>query len=156
VTSRRVSLQRLALSLTLVPLALRAQQPAAKVARVAVLEGGLASSPTTKAFHDAFVEELAALGHKEGVNLLVDRRSAEGRVERFPALAEELVQGKPDVILAPTRLATEAVLKATRTIPIVFSNFPDPVQAGVVASLAPRRQRDRLHADHFRAHRQTS
>jgi putative ABC transport system substrate-binding protein len=85
---------------------------------------------------DAFTERLGALGRKEGINLLVDRRYAEGNVSRLPALAEELMQGKPDVIFAPTRLATEAFLKLTRTIPVVFANFPDPVQAGIVTSLA--------------------
>jgi putative ABC transport system substrate-binding protein len=85
---------------------------------------------------DAFIQRLAALGRSEGINLVVERRYAEGDVRRLPELAEELMQNKPDVIFAPTRLATEAFLKLTRTIPIVFANFPDPVQAGVVASLA--------------------
>jgi len=99
-----------------------------------MLYGGTAAS--VKPLEDAFLQGLAAVGRKEGVNLLVDRRYGEGKVERLPALAEELVQGKPDVIFAPTRLATDAAQKATRTIPIVFSLVPDPVSAGIVASLA--------------------
>ena len=109
-------------------------QTAEKPARLAILEGG--SAAAAKPFEDAFLGELASLGRKESVNLVVDRRYAEGKIERLPELAAELVRLKPDIVLAPTRLATEAVLKATRSIPVVFVNFPDPVAAGVVASLA--------------------
>ena len=109
-------------------------QPTEKPARLAILEGTGAAA--AKPFEDAFLGELASLGRKEGVNLVVDRRYAEGKIERLPELAAELVSLKPDIVLAPTRLATEAVLKSTRSIPVVFVNFPDPVKTGVAASLA--------------------
>ncbi len=109
-------------------------QATEKLVRLAILEGG--SAAATKPFENAFLGELATLGRNEGGNLVVDRRFADGKIERLPELAAELVRLKPDVVLAPTRLATEAVLKATRSIPVVFANFPDPVAAGVVASLA--------------------
>jgi len=109
-------------------------QAVEKPARLAILEG--ASAAATKPYEDAFISELATLGRKEGVNLVVDRRYADGKIERLLELAAELVRLKPDIVLAPTRLATEAVLKVTRSIPVVFANFPDPVAAGVVASLA--------------------
>ena len=109
-------------------------QSVAKLQRVAILLGGTAA--IEKPSEDAFLQGLAAFGRKEGANLFVDRRYAEGRVELLPALAEKIVLGNPDVIFAPTRLASEAARKYTRTIPIVFCTFPDPVKAGMVASLA--------------------
>jgi len=109
-------------------------QPVAKTRRVALLMHG--SPATDKEQVEAFLQALGALGRSEGSGLAIERRFAEGKPERLPALAEELVRTGPDVILAPTRLATEAARKATRTIPIVFCMFPDPVGAGVVASLA--------------------
>jgi putative ABC transport system substrate-binding protein len=70
------------------------------------------------------------------VNLVVDRLFAEGRDERFPALAAELVRVKPDLILAGSGPATSAAKALTSTIPIAMSGVGDPVGRGLVASLA--------------------
>jgi len=76
------------------------------------------------------------LGYLEGENLTLDWRFAEGRNERIPALAAELVATKPDVLITYTVAPTLALQKATRTIPIVFVVIGDPVGSGAVASLA--------------------
>jgi putative ABC transport system substrate-binding protein len=80
--------------------------------------------------------QLRKLGYTEGGNLLVERRFAEGRLERLPALAAELVALKPDVIFAGASQAALAAARATSTIPIVFVAVSDPVGLGLVKSLA--------------------
>jgi putative ABC transport system substrate-binding protein len=80
--------------------------------------------------------ELRKLGYTEGQNLIVERRFAEGRLERLPALARELVALKPDVIFAGASQAALAAARATSTIPIVFVAVSDPVGLGIVKSLA--------------------
>ena len=84
----------------------------------------------------SFREGLRELGYVEGRNLVVEFRSAEGRAERMPALATELVTLNVDVIFAFTTAAALAARNATTTIPIVFSAVSDPVGAGLVTSLA--------------------
>lgn len=80
-------------------------------------------------------EEMKRLGYVEGVNLKVDRYSAEGRFDRFPELAREIVATRPDVIFALASTLVLALLSETRTIPIVGWTG-DPVAAGIVSSLA--------------------
>src|SRR5436309_6591983 len=119
----------LALSRTLAPLATKAQQ-AAKTPRVGYL------SPTSApAFEDAFRQGLRELGYVEDRNIAIEYRWAEGKYERLPELAAELVRLKVDVILAVTTPATQAAKAATRTIPIVFTLVADPIASGLVASL---------------------
>jgi putative ABC transport system substrate-binding protein len=84
---------------------------------------------------EAFREELRMLGYVEGQNILIELRFAEGRLEAFPALAEELVQLKVDVIVAPYTAAALAAKGATSSIPIVFAAVSDPVGNGLIASL---------------------
>jgi putative ABC transport system substrate-binding protein len=79
---------------------------------------------------------LRDLGYVEGRNLVIEYRDAEGKLERFPALAAELVALKADVIVAPGTLATMAAKQATTTIPIVFPAVGDPVTDGLVTSLS--------------------
>jgi putative ABC transport system substrate-binding protein len=79
---------------------------------------------------------LRKLGYSEGENLIVERRFAEGRLERLPALAAELVALKPDVIFAGASQAALAAAGATGTIPIVFVAVSDPVGLGIVKTLA--------------------
>jgi putative ABC transport system substrate-binding protein len=76
------------------------------------------------------------LGYVEGQNIIVEWRLAEGRFQRLPEFAAELVRLKVDVIVAPAPPYVQAVQKATTTIPIVFALVPDPVKTGLVASLA--------------------
>jgi putative tryptophan/tyrosine transport system substrate-binding protein len=80
--------------------------------------------------------ELRQLGYIEGKNVVFEVRSAEGKFDRFPALADELVRLKVDVILATSFSEILAAKNATRTIPIVFMTTGDPVAAGVIDSLA--------------------
>lgn len=82
------------------------------------------------------IEVLREIGYVEGQNLLVERRYAEGRAERLPALAAELVQRRVDVIVAAGALAVQAAREATNSIPIVMATGGfDPVKQGFVASL---------------------
>jgi putative ABC transport system substrate-binding protein len=85
---------------------------------------------------EAFRQGLRDLGYVEGRNVVIEIRDAEGKPERFPALAAELVALKVDVIVAPPTLHALAAKQATRTIPIVFIGAADPVQSGLVTSLA--------------------
>jgi putative ABC transport system substrate-binding protein len=119
-------------SLLTAPLAAGAQQ-AANIARIGYLAGNLASNPHQR---EAFLEGLRDLGYVEGRNVVIDYRFAEGRFERLPAFAAELVALKVDVILAGTVLIAVAAKQAIKTIPIVFLAVADPVGSGLVASLA--------------------
>jgi len=85
---------------------------------------------------EAFKQKLNALGHLEGQNIVFDIRYAEGKIDRLPGLAAELVALKPDVIFALTTNAALAARQATATIPIVFTFVTDPVGSGIVSSLA--------------------
>ena len=124
----------LALSLLAAPLAAEAQQ-AAKVARIGYLSNSLAASPHLR---EAFRQGLRDLGYVEGRNLVIEYRDAEGKVERLPALAAELVALKVDVIVteAGTTVVPLAAKQATRILPIVFASAADPVGSGLVTSLA--------------------
>jgi len=102
--------------------------------RIAVLSDSAdsATSPRWQAFRD----RLRELGHVEEKNLAIEWRFSGGVQSRLPALAAELVALKPQVILTVTTPATQAAMKATPTIPIVFIGAGDPVESGLVASLA--------------------
>lgn len=85
---------------------------------------------------DAFQGGLRELGYVEGKNILIERRYAEGRLDRMPALVHELVQQKVDIIMAVNNVAIRAAKEATKTIPIVMISSVDPVAAGYVDSFA--------------------
>jgi len=133
VIDRRTFLAGTGAVLLAAPLAVEAQQ-AGKVTRIGVLE------PTSMALNaanlGAFRQGLRELGYVEGQNFVVEYRSADGRGERFPDLAAELVRLKVDVILTRGTPAVIAAKNATRTIPVVMAASGDPVLSGVVASLA--------------------
>lgn len=108
----------------------RAQQPA-KVPRI-----GFVSPVSPDPRRDAFVQGLRELGYEDGRNVAIEMRFAEGRPERLPALAAELVRLQVDVLVAGATIGARAAMEATRTIPIVFAGSSDPVAGGVVANLA--------------------
>ena len=87
-------------------------------------------------FVDAFLQGLRELGWMEGQNIAIEYRFAEGRLDRLPDLAAELVRLKVDVILAASSPPALAAKNATKTIPIVMGTSADPVTLGLVASLA--------------------
>jgi putative ABC transport system substrate-binding protein len=112
------------------PLAAETQH-AGKIYRVGLL------SPTSQSLGlEGFREGLRTLGYVEGRNIIVEHRSAEGRFDRLPRLAAELVQLRVDVIVAVVTQASLAAKNATTTIPIVMLGVGDPVGAGLVTSLA--------------------
>ena len=110
-----------------------AQQPK-KVHLIGVLVGP--SSSFFSARIDAFRGGLRDLGYVEGKNIAIESRYAEGREDRFPDLASQLIRLGVDVMVTTGTLATHAAKAATSTIPIVMSAIGDPVGAGLVASLA--------------------
>ena len=110
-----------------------AQQPK-KVPLIGFL--GATSPSTISDRVEAFRQGLRELGYVEGKNIVVEYRWAEGKIERLPDLATELVRLKVDVIVSGGNSATQAAKKATNTIPIVMTQVSDPVASGFVASLA--------------------
>ena len=115
------------------PLAARAQQ-AGKVHRIGVLE--TISTTLNVANFYALREGLRQLGYAEGQNLVIEYRSADGRDDRFPGLARELLALKVDVIVTRGTPAAKAVKNATSTVPVVMTASGDPVGVGLVTSLA--------------------
>src|SRR6266446_4894071 len=131
-TTRREFIGILAGGFLASPRASEAQQ-AGKVARL----GYLANNPAANShLSEAFLQGLRDLGYVEGRNLVIEYRTAEGKWDRFPALAAELVALKVDVLVAANSLAVLPAKRATRTIPIVFTGAPDAVGSGFVTSLA--------------------
>ncbi len=113
----------IALGLLAAPLAARAQ-PVGKVYRIGILEAIPAARNAANL--DALRKGLRDLGYIEGRNLIIEYRSADGRAERFPDLAAELVRLKVDLILARGTPATRAAKDATNTIPVVMATMGDP------------------------------
>lgn len=93
-----------------------------------------ASNPDV--YYDAFVDQLAKLGYVEGKNLSIEWRFADGKYERLPQLAAELVKTNVEVIVTHSSPGTRAAQKATRSIPIVMTAVGDPVGSGFAKSLA--------------------
>src|SRR5450759_1681211 len=120
------------------PLAARAQQPK-KQHRIAFVHSGIPADRLTESagpfWVRRFYETLRGLGYAEGDNLVVERYSAEGRSDRFAALAAEVVSRNPDVIVSNLNDLVKAFAAATATIPIVGITR-DPIAAGLLTSLA--------------------
>jgi putative tryptophan/tyrosine transport system substrate-binding protein len=120
------------LALTSVHLA-EAQQPT-KIPRIGFLAA--VSLSANSARFEAFRQGLRELGYMEGKNIIIEWRSSEGKADRLPALAAELVRLKVDMIVSGGSTATRPAKEATNTIPIVMAQDTDPVGNGFVASLA--------------------
>jgi putative tryptophan/tyrosine transport system substrate-binding protein len=116
------------------PLAAHAQQQAGKEPRIGYLQ---VTSPSDRPpLLDAFRQGLRELGWVEGQNIVIDYRFAEGRLDRLPDLAAELVRLKVDIIVSAGTQGVTAAKNATETIPIVMIGVRDPVGTGLIASLA--------------------
>ena len=111
----------------------QAQQPA-RIPRIGILIAPSASFFSARV--EAFRQRLRELGYVEGKNIVIEYRYAEGKLERLPDLAAELVRLKVDVIVTTGARAILAAKKASATIPIVFAGAGDPVGTGLVSSLA--------------------
>ena len=116
--------------------AARAQQQGERVQRLGVLTSSTMRDATSRARLDALQQELRLLGWNDGRNMRIEYRWAAGDADDLRKYAAELVALSPDVILANGSAAAALLLQATRSIPIVFTDVPDPVGAGFVASLA--------------------
>lgn len=126
------------LGAAVLPIAARAQQPQ-KSHRLALVHSGIPANKLTEAagpfWVRRFFEELRRFGYAEGTNLIVERFSAEGRTDRFAAVAEAVVNSSPDVIVSNFNALVKALMKATTTIPIVGLTG-EPVSDGLVSNLA--------------------
>jgi putative tryptophan/tyrosine transport system substrate-binding protein len=118
---------------SIMPLAARAQQTG-QMRRIGVLTGNV-NNPEVRRRYAAFTQALAVLGWADGRNVRIDLRWGGGDTNRMRALAQELVGPQPDIILTATTVATVALQRETRTIPIVVVNVADPVASGIVARL---------------------
>jgi putative ABC transport system substrate-binding protein len=116
------------------PLAATAQQPE-QMRRIGVLIGSAESDPESLLRTTAFEQRLAEIGWMSGRNVRIDYRWAGGDPGDMQALAKELVESQPDVILASSTPVVAALVRETRTIPIVFVVVSDPIGSGFVASL---------------------
>ena len=109
-------------------------QQVKKVPRIGVL--WLYSPTIASPFAEAFRQGLRGLGYVEGQNIALEERWAEGRFDRLPSLAAELVRLKVDILVTASTPAAQAGQQATQSIPIVLTNVSDPVESGLVSSLA--------------------
>jgi ABC-type uncharacterized transport system substrate-binding protein len=132
---RRAFIAAMTGSLLAAPLAAEGQQ-ADRIYRIGILGNVPLSDPGSARLWGAFADGLRDLGYVDGRNIRIEHLSSEGRYERLPALAADLVRLKVDIIVAPAAQNVVAAMQATRTIPIVMVSVGDPVGNGLVASLA--------------------
>jgi putative tryptophan/tyrosine transport system substrate-binding protein len=135
---RRVWVVALVLGLALLaaPLTVATAQPGETVLRVGYLSPGSGSDVGRQRRLEAFRQGLRDLGYVEGKNIAIETRWAEGKYDRYPVLAADLVHLRVNVIVVVGGVAGRAVQQATKTIPIVMTVVIDPVGIGLVASLA--------------------
>ena len=129
----RRSVVAITLATLVAPRTLLAQTPK-RVYRIAILDDSVESARAER--YKLFRNRLRELGLVDGKDVTYEIRYARGDTERLPALAAELVALKPDIIVASSTPPTIALMKATSSIPIVFTTAGDPVGDGLVASLA--------------------
>ena len=130
--TKAITIQLLAPFLLLTASLVQAQQ--SKIPRIGYLSNLSRDSESVRI--ESFRQGLRDLGYREGENIVVEFRYAEGKLERLPALAAELVNLKVDVMITGGGTPTREAQQATKTIPIVMTNVNDPVALGLVASLA--------------------
>jgi putative ABC transport system substrate-binding protein len=134
VVDRRAFLTGTGVVLLAAPLAAEAQ-PAGKVWRIGLLDYG-SSDPARLAWWRAFQDRLRELGYADGQNVVFQPRWGNGQVSRLQGLVTELVAARVDILVTAGNPATLAAKQVTSSIPIVTATGPDPVELGLVASLA--------------------
>jgi len=134
VTDRRTFNRNVALALVALATTARAQQKT-KTPRIGILSPIAPLSPPSPN-HEAFRQALRELIYVEGRTIEIDFRSADGKLERLPVLAAELVRLKVDAIVTNSEGAIRAAKDATTIIPIIMAVTGDPVETGLIASLA--------------------
>lgn len=132
--SRRAFIRSLAVGFIAAPLTAEAQQ-SVTIPRIGWLSIDV-SAASGERYLGRFRRGLTDLGYVEGKNIVIDFRSADGKAERLPALADELVRSGVQVIVALEPPSMQAAARVTRTIPIVARFSEDPVDAHLVASFA--------------------
>ena len=130
-STRRRLLFTLGMGALASPLAALAQQSAKNMPHITFLDPGLRDS----GFYGLFLGGLKELGYVEGKNIVIQVRFANGDIERLPALAKELADSRPDLMLAQSTPGVRAVIATKTTVPIVMVAVGDPVGSGFVASL---------------------
>jgi len=120
--------------LTLAFVRLAEAQEQAKVPKIGLLGPG--SSSDSASSREILLKALHELGYIDGKNITIEYRYADNKVERLPALADELVRLKADVLVTTSTPAAIAAKNSTRTIPLIFLGVSDPVTAGLIDSLA--------------------
>src|SRR5262249_16687201 len=128
----------LLVGLALASVHLAEAQQANKIAQIGILDSGTSSDRRNTLGRAAFREGLRDLGYVEGKNINIEYRYDEGKSERLPQLAEQLVRLKVDIIVVNNSTAALAAKKSTATIPVVFTTGANPVTTGLVA-LSPGR-----------------
>lgn len=132
----KIIFQLLAPILLAIVSAAAAQQPSGKVPRIGILDSGASSDPRIKASLDMLRQGLSDFGYIEGKNIFFETRYGEGKIDRLPELADQLVRLKVDILFGSDTGAAQAAKKSTTTIPVVFMTGGNPVTSGLVASLA--------------------
>lgn len=132
----KIIFQLLAPILLAIVSAAAAQQPSGKVPRIGILGSGASSDPRIKASLDMLRQGLSDFGYIEGKNIFFETRYGEGKIDRLPELADQLVRLKVDILFGSDTGAAQAAKKSTTTIPVVFMTGGNPVTSGLVASLA--------------------
>ena len=132
---KKAGLSPILIAVTLLPVFVMAHaQQQAKVSKIGVLGPGTTSVLASS--RAVFPKALRELGYIEGKNIAIEYRYADNKIDRLPALADELVRLKVDVIMTNATSAAIAAKNATKTIPIIFLGVSDPVAAGLIDSLA--------------------
>ena len=130
---KKAAAPSIVVAMILLALAVKAEaQQTGKIPRVGILFIGSRDQPHLEAFKQGLRER----GYTEGKNIVLDYRYAEGKLDRLPSLAAELVQLKVDVIVTTSGNSAKAASEATKTIPIVLTTGADPVKSGLAESLA--------------------
>src|SRR5262245_26239951 len=132
---RRTFLGTVGAALLSAPLAAGAQQTSA-MRRIGILGNVPLSEPGSRYLWGEFTQGMKDLGYVQGQSISIDYVSSDGRYERLPALAAELVRRKAEVIVAPAVQNVVAAKQASATTPIVMASVGDPVGNGLIASLA--------------------